>query len=342
MTSMLAAGNSTDSVIFAGATDSTSAVTFDALYVDSSLSCANSTQTWRQLFIDTTGGIISVGSGSTVYAHVEYTLTGSTNTLFNAWYLGDAAGNPWLALRSATTASVLFGLFYNSGTVGAPVWTQLGASFSLTASVRRTMDLKVTIGSPHIVELSVNGVVQVAATTFTQALFTNAGHYGGTGNTSGSTSAGLQSFFSQMMATDGLSTINGHVFSRAATGAGATSGWTGAASDINEVVLNDTTGITAATNGLVSTFVYADITLPAGYYIPSVFLYSRFKNSGVAPNNFQAAYHSSAGDFFSGNLPGVGTSFLNAGYQWALEPGGAVPWTQTLFNAAEFGGKAIT
>jgi hypothetical protein len=335
MTAVLCAGGELESVVFSGFAESTQGGSFDATYSRCALTANVGVYTWQQNFIDATGAAVTVGTGHTLYTHLELYTFGVMNAAGRAWSINDAAGNPWVALRPAGSATC--GLYYNSGTIGSPVWTLLGSTFSFTAAIRRPLDIKLTLGSPHTIEFSLSNNVTVAATTFTQASFTAAGSHGGSGVVDN-----LGIYVSQMMATDGLSTIGGHCAARAATGAGTTSGWTGAASDINELALNDSTAITAATNGLVSTFAYADVTVPSSYYIPAVFLYSRFKNSGVAPNNVQAACHSGGSDFFSGNLPGVGTSFVACGYQWALEPSGSVAWTQTSFNAAEFGVKAIT
>jgi hypothetical protein len=337
MAKVLFAGGRADSVtpVVGGVGESTTAGAFDPTYCDASLSITN--QNYCQLtFLDLAGAPVDVVTGETVYLHFEwYPGASSYSVNFNLATLVNAAGQPWLALRFNSTTTL--GLYYNSGTGASPVWTQIGTTFSAPTTVRQEFDLKLTLGSPHTAEWSINRTLY-AGGTFTQAGLTalrGAYLHAAYGNATAM-------HFSQVMATEGISTINGKVKYSRATGAGANSGWTGTAADVNEAINSDATVNAAASAGLRQTYAMGDVTVPLGLTIKSVFHWMRGKNDGISPLNIKSVARSAGTDYpATNNVTGIGTSFGALNTRWDNDPATALPWTQAGWNAVEMGYDSV-
>lgn len=334
---ILFAGGRLDSLTFTGTpVESTTAGSFDSTYADCSTAVL-STDVITATLVTLSGGVLTpttVVTGETGYFHFEvYSRTGSTVTLAAALY--DSSGFPWLAIRN--TALGTWGLYYNSGTGASPTWTQIGSSWAQNNVTKNTYDIKVTLGSPHSVELSRDGSV-LASGSWTQASFTNVRSLRGTGNAAG----GSQNQFSQILITRGISTINGKVKYARATGAGTNTGWTGAAANVNEAVNSDVTVDSAASAGLKQSYAMTDVTVPTGFVIKSVFHWLRAKNDGAAPQNIKSLIRSGGTDYSSTNISGLGTSFGPVGSRYDTDPATSATWTQSGWNAAEAGYESAT
>lgn len=335
MPSVLFAGGRLDSVsIIAGVpTESTTSLAYDATYCDAALSLTGSDIVQATL-IDATDAPTDLTTGQTGYFHFEIytTVPGNVGANSNIAYLVDAAGNPWLAIRC--TGGGVLGLFYNSGTGASPVWTRIGAS-SYAMAARVAMDIKITLGSPHVVDWSVAGT-SLQTGTFTQASLTSLRGIR-------LAAAGNGIWITQILCAEGRPTVNGKVKYSRATGAGGNSGWTGAFTNVNEPINSDGTLDAATTAALRQTYAMGDVTLPANYSIVSVFHFLRAKNDGAAPANIKSAVRQATTNYDrSTNFPGVGTSFAATGARYDQDPGSAAAWTQTTFNSAEFGYLSAT
>jgi hypothetical protein len=339
MPSVLFAGGRLDSltVINGAPSEITTAGTFDATYCDASVQCAGIADVIQATFVDASNNPVNLTSGQTGYVHWEVTQNqtgGSYGTAGqNLAWLVDSSGQPWIAVQLVAGASS-YGLFYNSGTGGSPVWTQIGSSFSYVNDTRYTYDLKITIGSPHTVELSRNGSA-IASGTFTQAGLTTLRGWRGSGL------FGIilnNCRFSQILATEGRSSINAKVKYIRATGAGGNTGWTGAAGNVNEAVGSDATIDVALTAGLRQTYVMSDVTVPSGYVIGTVMHFLRAKHDGASPVNIKSVVRISSTDYdYASNMPSVGTSYSPCLARYDTDPATGVVWTQAGFNAAELG-----
>ena len=337
MGQVLFAGGRLDSVSVTGGAPAevSTAGRFDATYADAAVDCVAAAGQIQATFVDASNNPVDVTTGQTLYAHFEMycKAVGPFSTSTNHACLVDSSGNTWLALRHAGSSGLL-GLFYNSGTAGAPVWTQIGSgTFSANTSLF-VFDLKLTLGSPHSVEWSVgNSVVQSG--TFTQASLT----------TLRGLRLGLSAslVFSQILCTEGKSTIGAKVKYRRATGAGGNSGWSGAATNVNEAVNSDATVDTATSAGLRQTYPMTAVTVPANYAIASIFHFLRAKNDGAAPQNIKSSVRVSTTNYdYGSNMPGIGTSFGPCVARYDTDPSTSAPWSQSGANAAEFGYLSAT
>jgi hypothetical protein len=337
MTAVLYLGGRLDSVeVVAGTpTEVTTAGTFDSSYCDAALACNNSTHIWAAKFRDSAGAVTTLTTGQTGYFHCEFYPQNVAGTPLH-WWLVDASGNPWLSLRGVTTGN--YGFYYNSNTGASPTWTLIGSTFALTGATRVILDIELTLGSPHSAKLYIGSGLSQSG-TFTQAALTALQAMRGSGSTGGNANY----CFSQLMATEGISTIGGKVKYSRATGAGGNSGWTGAHIDVNEAINSDASTNTAATAALRQTYAMGDVTVPAGLAIKSVFHALRAKNDGVAPNNIKSALLLSATNYdASANLPGIGTGFAPLIERYDTNPATGLAWTQAEWNAAEAGYLSAT
>lgn len=331
------AGGEMDSVqIVSGTpTTDTTASRFDSTYARCAITVSGSA-VLRGYFLDESSAYTSVTTGQSLWFHIEAAHQIDSGNVTNVIELIDSSNQPWVSIRQV--AQYNFAVAWNSGTGGSPAWTEITATrFNHNGSTRNIFDLKVTLGSPHSVEMYLNNNL-VGVGTFTQASLTSLSRF----NLRPAESNRSMSY-SQIYVTEGIATVGAKVNSRSASAAGTTNTFTsGAYTDVNENVHNDTTNMSSNTAGQVYTHAYQDTTVPGGYGIRSVFTWARGKNGGLAPNNFQHACRNGGTDYFSPNVAGIGIGYMPLGAQWANDPATSAPWTQTGFNNAEFGGKSIT
>lgn len=333
---ILFAGGRLDSleVINTGATETTSTTGRDTTYTDASIDFPyGSAGALRARFRDSSFSTVSVSSG-TVYAHCETMSLGSAIGSRNLMELADSSGAAWLAIRCPTANTNTFGLYYNSGTAGSPVWTLLGSTTTYATSTRYAYDIKFTFGSPHTAELYRDGVL-VTSATFTQAALTELSSMA---IRAYSNTTGQACRFSQILAAEELSTIGAKVAYVRANGAGSNSEWTGSVTDINEGNNSDITLNSATSAGLTQTYTMGDVTLPSGYVIKSIFQWLRAKNDGVSPLNIKSVLRLGGSNYVSASdLSGIGTGLAPVGTRYDEDPSTAAAWTASGWNAAEMG-----
>lgn len=333
MPKILFAGGRLDSgsIISGTPSEVTTAGSFDATYCDAGLQCLSG-DVFELLFRDASGAPVNLVTGETGYFHGEYykvTSSGGSVGLM-PWAAYDASGYPWLAVRYVSSS---WGLYYNSGTGPAPAWTAVGLTWANAAATRYVLDIKITLGSPHQVEVSRDGS-RVASGSFTQASLTSLRSV----RVAGDYASGFPVIWSQLMGAEGRSTINGKVRYSRGTGAGSNSGWTGGVANVNEAVNSDATVDSTTAAGVRQTYAMGDVTVPAGYVIASVFHFLRAKNDGAAPQNIKSSVRQGGTNYDSAaNMPGIGTSFASLVQRYDNDPSTGALWTQSGFNSAEIG-----
>lgn len=329
---VLFAGGRLDSVsVLAGTpTEVTTAGWFDTAYCDAAISMGVSAVI-EATQLDATGSATSVVSGETAFYHYEWRCQGTGDGTMSM-SLHDSSGNAWIAMRTPGTGSnPNVGVYYNSGTAAAPVWTQLGTSLGTSASVKYALDIEVTLGAPHTVKVYLNGSMLVNA-TFTQSLLTNIRSMRLRGPSTATWG------FSQILITKNRPTIGAKVASLRPTGAGGNSGWSGAFTNVNEAINSDTTSDLTTTAGVKQTYAMGDVTVPANYAIASVFHWMRAKNDGVSPLNIKSVVRQGTTDYdYATNAPGMSAGYGAVPARYDVDPGTGVTWTQSGLNASEFG-----
>lgn len=313
----------------------TNSVLFDGSYADSALVVTEVADKVRHKLYTQSGGVLStttVISGETFFLHFECYGNNTSSSPGNGIIIQDSSGNPWLRIYRGGSGT--YGIYYNSGTGGSPVWTLLGGLQTQVTSALLAYDLEITLGSPHTAKLYQSGSLLVNQ-TFTQASFTNIGivEYNCLYRT------GIGCYFSQLMATRGISTIGAKVKTIRATGAGANTGWSGTYASVNEVVNSDVNLQNAPTAGLKSSHVMGGVTVPSGFEIKAVFHWLRAKNDGTGPTNIKSLLRSSGVDYSTANLSGIGLGYAPVGARYDTDPLGS-NWTASVFNAIEAGYEA--
>jgi hypothetical protein len=289
-----------------------------------------------------TGSLLSLGSvvtGETLWVHVYVSSVEAATTtgVFPLIELRNSSNHPWFRIVSIIAGSLQ--AQYNSGTGASPVWTSIGSSIPAVGGEKVPYDLSITLGSPHIFNIY-KGSSLVSSGSFTQVSLTSIDRVR-FGSTHSSTGASIGTGISQVLCTEGISTVGAIVPTVKATGAGANTGWSGAYTDVNEVGINDATTQAAASAGLISTHVMGDITVPPGFEIRSVFNWVRAKNDGVAPNNLKSVLRQEGVNYASGNVSEINLGYNPVGARYDTAPDGS-NWTQTNFNTIEAGYESAT
>lgn len=338
MPEILFAGGRLENVFPSGTiTQSTTGGRFDAAYADCALYFPITANSFSTKLYTASAGLLTettIVTGQTFFTHFDFfgALFGGGSSSTGIANLVDSDGFTWFRIVGSNGPNHI--IQYNSGTGASPVWTTIGGlEAALSTNTLMTFDIECTLGSPHDVKVYINGSLWKSA-TFTQALFTNIAsvRYAGSGNDAN---------YSQMMSTEGISTVGGKVRTARATGAGTTNEWTNTHTAVNEVVGTDATVQSSGTAGQKATHAMTDVTLPAGFEIRSVFNWMRAKNDGSAPQNIKSVLRQGGVDYATGNLNGMGLGYALVGARYDLAPDGTA-WDATKWNAIEAGYESAT
>lgn len=150
---------------------------------------------------------------------------------------------------------------------------------------------------------------------------------------------GNDTFFVSQVMIDSEPTIGGRLFTIPITGAGATTSWTGAYTEIDEIIYSDADFINTSTATAVSTFAVTAPTL-TGYVIEAVAVTARAKKGGSGPTQLQLALRSAGTDYFSASKAldvGYG-GFVNI---WETNPATGAAFLTTAIASLQPGVKAI-
>ncbi len=321
---VLFAGGRLESVkVLAGGPADDGSTGYDAAYSDASLRCGPGDIASHKLYDDAMA-ITTITAGHVAFFHCLFYWQ---NDPFHGptqypWQIFDASGYQW------------FRFLYDGGLTcqvqASPgVWTTLGTPIGLGV-YQGTLDFAVTIdaGGNHHASLYKDNTLTTIDADFTAAGLTNLAEvrYSGTYNF-------YPSYASQMLVTEDLPTIAAHVKTTRGTAAGTYADWSGTVSGVNEVGDDDTTGNSATVEDAKTTYPMGNITVPAGYVIPTVFHWLRGKETGGDPGNIKSMARSAGVDAISGNLAGIGLGYAALGFRYNDDPATGTPWTQASWNA---------
>lgn len=269
----------------------------------------------------------TVAAGHSFYFHAQFGYTDGYGGGSVMLVLVDSAQGHWVQLLANGQ------LQYNAGTAGAPNWQNLGTPYGTPGGYNspNAIDIKLEIhaGGNHTVMLAYGGVAVVGPIVFNQPLLTGIQAFQITGQDFRTAST-----WSQLLCTEDLSTIGGFVKTVRATGAGAHSAWSGAYTDVNEVITDNATYNQALTSGLEQSYPMANIAVPAGCIIQGVFTYIVAKNDGSNPANISSLIRTGDGtDHMSANLGGLNIAYIGVGARYDINPETGVAWTQADWNA---------
>lgn len=262
-------------------------------------------------FIDSASTPDAAVTGEKLFIRFTAFQNNNPNTGGIAAAITNGSDQPWLAIRAVSSST--FGLYYNSNTGASPTWTRLGtATHAGAASGVYTFVVWVTLGSPHTVGWAVYNYGTASWTavedgmTFTAASFTSAAAL-----SIYSPASNVYFMVSEVAATVGIDLVGSHVSYIKPTGAGSNSGFTGAATAIDDVGLDEADSISSGTAGQRSTFAYGNIpTLAGGEAVGDVFLVTRAKNDGANPTNVKPVRRTSGGtDNVGSSVSGITSTY---------------------------------
>lgn len=281
---------------------------------------------WFQDFTDGDGVSDAATTGEDLWLHWYFRPDGASTDVTNYfWQLVNASDQPWFAIRQ--TASGLIAFYYNSNTGASPTWTLLNGDVSWIGGV--TVDVKITLGSPHAYEIYIDSALTYSG-TFTQSGFTSADAV----RTSGINSRRANT--REFLATVGVPTVTARVAMTLPSGAGTTNTFdSGTATSINDY--SDATYLASATAAQRATFAYANLpTLSGAHIVGETRVLTRGLNAAGAPQSLQIIRRDSGGtetDSATKSLTG-GFSDVMTSYSGAVD--------EAEFNASEFGVESIT
>jgi hypothetical protein len=308
--------------------ESTSSGYFDSSFARCALNCSGSAS-----YAD---GFEFAATGDT-WTHFEViqntaSASGSQATLCT-WL--DASANELFRLTSTTPftgQTMTIQLQYNN----ASVWTNLGSSFTVTSALL-TLDVNLVSNSA-----SGSGTVYLSGTqrsTGTANLSALAGvaQFRGNGKT---VAIPATVSLSQVIIAD-ESTIGWRLKTVPATGAGATTDWTGTYTEIDEIVYSDADFINSATVDQVELFSHGT-TVPSGYTVRGVIVTARAKRgSASGPQNLQLALRSGGTTYFSSSQA-LGLGYGAHSKVWEQDPATTADFTASAISTLQFGVKSIT
>lgn len=309
---------------------SDSSVTENALYYNSSFArtavkCSGSTNYAEGL---------PSAAGTNIWIHFDIAtdpIASSTSANRFIWY--DSSGNERIKINYADTTTQLVVQYWN------------GASFtSLTAitvgidGVRQTIDMNVVCNSASgSINVYIAGTNRLNSGTIDLSTTTDLKKFRFYGATISSLTT--DTWFSQVIVAD-ESTIGWRLATFYPSGAGATSSWTGAYTDIDETSYNDADFINSATANQVSTFAQTGPAM-TGYTVKAVIVAARAKRGSSGPANLQLALRSAGTDYFSASHA-LGLGYTAEQNVWETNPATGAAWVNTAISAIQPGVKSIT
>lgn len=270
------------------------------------------------------------GSGASLYCHFDLavsSVTGATEHYRFRWC--DGSGTEVIRLAHISSTQTLRLDYWNGS-----AWVSAGSLNVDLDAARQTIDIAAVVNSASgSLKLYLSGTERIDS---------------GTIDLSGITALGKLRFYGPTTITGTLvsqcivadePTIGMRVFTVAPSGAGATSDWTGAYTEIDEITYNDGDFINSPSANQVSTFSISPGTL-TGYQVRAVAVTARAKCGASGPQNLQLALRSSGTNYFSGSKA------LDVGYGafcniWETNPATSAAWVNTAVAGLQPGVKSI-
>lgn len=206
-------------------------------------------------------------------------------------------------VRIRASSSAVVKLEYNSGTLAAPVWTQLGTDITVALSVLFTFNLKINIdaaGAAHTYAMYKNNTLQFSG-TFASAILTriDSAQFGLNSNTTAT--------FSQVLCAVGINLIGSFCFALKASGAGSNAGMTGAYTDVNEIAYSDATVVSSNTAAQRTTFAIGDLPALFGLVVGTEqrYMFRANNDGGAGPQNIKPVIRQSGADTVGAAVTGM-------------------------------------
>lgn len=256
---------------------------------------------------------------------------GSTSSTRFRWY--DSSNNERIRLAYAEDDKTVTINYWNgSAFVSA-------GTFSLEMlDTGQTFDLHVVCNSGSgSITVYVAGTARLEASVSTTSI-TNLRKFRFVGATVASLDC--QTWFSQVIVAD-EPTIGWRLVTRYASGAGATTDWTGAYTEIDETIYSDADFINSSVADQVELFTNSGPSL-TGYSVRAVGVSSRIRRGASGPQNCRMALRVAGTTYFSGSDIALGLAYAPVQTIWETDPATTADWLASTIGSIQFGVKSIT
>ena len=147
--------------------------------------------------------------------------------------------------------------------------------------------------------------------------------------------------FSEVVVAD-EPTVAWRVATIVPSAAGATSAWTGAYTDVDEAVIDDTDYLESVTANQVETMVATNLSVAASVMdVQTLAVVARTRKGNSGIQQLQLAVRTSATDYYS-TTKVLDPGFIPIEAFWAQNPATVAQWTPSEIDGLEIGVKSIT
>lgn len=212
-------------------------------------------------------------------------------------------------------------------------WSNVGSTVSYAVDSRQIIDLQI-VGNDASgsATLYLSGTLRETATAdLTSVVSIDTVRFYGT-------DLHVGTFVSQVIIAD-TSTIGKRLGTRYPNGAGTTGDWTGAYTDVDEIVYDDADFAYSASADQVELYTQTGPDF-SGYVPVAVAVYARAKRGASGPQNLQLALRVNGTTYFSGNKA-LGLGYDSYGHIWETNPDTTGAWTGAQLAALQPGVKSI-
>lgn len=213
----------------------------------------------------------------------------------------------------------------NTGTAASPTWTDVGSPQSVGTSPN-FIDIKVVLGSPHVVEFYLNNTLRISG-TFSNAEFASIDQFL-------LQPAYYEIVCSEMMVMEDISTLGKRLGVRVPSAAGAYSGWTGTWDDIDEASPDDTNFLTTDTVDTRSSVTLTTAASIVDQDIVGMVVSSRGKISDTSPLQMDHFLRIGGVDYDAGSPSSYNTGFGSHKTVWLNNPATSLPFSPAEVNSA--------
>jgi hypothetical protein len=273
----------------------------------------------------------TIAATADLWLHFEM-VQGNSAFAAGTWLtLYDTGGTGRIRVRSGGDNTTLYMDYWN-GTA----WTEVD-NFAISMNDLQTFDIHVVSNTATgSAKLYVAGTLRIESGTLDLSAFTGITKARFTGRTTNAVSAGP----SQVIMAD-ESTIGWRLKTVPATGAGASTAWTGGYTEIDEITYSDADFINSATADQVELFTHST-TVPDGYTVRGVAVTARAKRGTTGPQNMRLMLRSGGTTYDNGADLALDEGYGAFCAVWETDPATSADFTASAIASLQFGVKSIT
>lgn len=307
--------------LFGAPTESNSGTVRDPLYSATAIYLPNTVIKSPQFINPDTGAAAILTEGWFHFVHAW-----NTTANHSIYEILNSAGTSVVRLWQVTSTGYIRPEYWNGS-----AWVTTAALFPSPAGfAKNEMDIHVVCGAAGYIEVYINN--ELASTiTGLNAAVNNLAFITPRSSTA-------NQYQSQHLVSD-QNTVGAKVQDLVINANATYTAWSGDYTAVVEIGLNDATMISSSTLGDKESFNAADITLPSGYAVSSLWFSARGRLNSGSPGNFKALVRIGGTDYSpSYNFGGLTSAAYGPSLAaFTVDPSTSAAWTAANVNAAELG-----